>query len=52
MMLAPTIRAHVMSKGSKECCAEARAMMMNAVQMVTVTTAAHKPLRGELPLSS
>jgi hypothetical protein len=41
-----------MSNGNKLCWAEARAMMMKAVHIVTVTSAAHKPLRLDWPLSS
>ena len=50
--LAPMMRAQVMSSGSNCWLADARAMMMKAVQIDTVTTAAHKPLRREEPLSS
>ena len=46
--LAPVMRSRAMSNGVRVRWAEARAMTMKPVQMVTVTTAASKPTaRGE-----
>ena len=46
--LAPTMRNRAMSNGPSVRWAEARAMMMNPVQMVTVTKAARRPMaRGD-----
>ena len=42
--LAPTMRSSAMSNGVSVRWAEARAMMMKPVQMVTVTTAASRPV--------
>ena len=41
--LAPSTRSQAISKGAKLRWAEARAIKIKAVQMVTVTTAANKP---------